>query len=60
MTIGTITPPGSLHPAYQLMLYANGVRSLPSGKTIGKSATEDIGNTAPPGNCVPVGKLPIS
>ena len=32
-------------------------RNIPCGNTIGKSATEDIGSTAPPGNEVPVGKL---
>ena len=42
---GTITPPGIL---------------VPFGKTIGKSATDDMGRTAPPGRDVPVGRLPIN
>ena len=49
MTIGTITPPGNLHPGYQL-IDANTSEDSPSGRTIGKSATEDMGSTAPPGN----------
>lgn len=39
---GTMTPPGNF---------------VPGGKTMGKSATEDIGKTAPPGSWVPVGRL---
>lgn len=34
-------------------------RALPCGSAIGKSATEDIGSTAPPGKEVPVGKLSV-
>jgi hypothetical protein len=49
ITIGTITPPGSLHPGFQL-IEPNTSEDSPSGRTIGKSATEDIGRTAPPGN----------
>lgn len=39
-----MTPPGSF---------------VPSGNTIGKSATLSIGSTAPPGSAVPAGRLDI-